>query len=280
MQDGTEPKLVITVTKPEKTGEGINSYISYLIITKTSLPAFSQTEFSVIRRFNDFVWLHQHLYEEFPGLVVPPLPEKLLVGRFSPEFVENRRRALERFLNRTAAHQELCQSESFKLFLEADDDLLRKRKGADKQSKKSRVGGLVQWMNDTVQQVSTSFSSTTVEKTAEDLEFEAVSSYIDGLEPHMQAVFKQAQGLVQRKQELGNSLFEFGQAFTLLGQAEAGSLGDGMMNMGKTADALSVHASRYAEKEAQSFEEPIHDYIRIIGAVKEAMAKRNQKKVC
>lgn len=41
-------------------------------------------------RYSDFVWLHGQLELEVPGAIVPPLPEKAVVGRFTPEFIEAR----------------------------------------------------------------------------------------------------------------------------------------------------------------------------------------------
>lgn len=55
-----------------------------------------------------------------PGVVVPPPPEKQAVGRFDSNFVESRRAALERMLNKTAAHPTLQQDGDLKLFLESD----------------------------------------------------------------------------------------------------------------------------------------------------------------
>ena len=57
-------------------------------------------------------------------------------------------------------------------------------------------------------------------------------------------------------------LHEFGMAFTTLGQAEAGALGEGLTQTGAAADKLSSLANAKAEKEALVFEEPIHEYIR------------------
>lgn len=36
------------------------------------------------------------LVETHPGLIVPPLPEKQVIGRFEDDFIEYRMRALER----------------------------------------------------------------------------------------------------------------------------------------------------------------------------------------
>lgn len=53
-------------------------------------------------------------------MVVPAPPEKQAVGRFDANFVESRRAALERMLNKTAAHPILQHDGDLKLFLESE----------------------------------------------------------------------------------------------------------------------------------------------------------------
>lgn len=53
-------------------------------------------------------------------MVVPPPPEKQAVGRFESNFVEARRAALEKMLNKTAAHPTLQHDADLKLFLESE----------------------------------------------------------------------------------------------------------------------------------------------------------------
>jgi sorting nexin-1/2 len=74
----------------------------------------------VSRRFRDFLWLYNQLHNNNPGIIVPPPPEKQAVGRFNAEFVESRRQALERMLNKTAAHPTLQHDGDLKLFLESE----------------------------------------------------------------------------------------------------------------------------------------------------------------
>lgn len=52
--------------------------------------------------------------------MVPPPPEKQAVGRFESNFVESRRQALEKMLNKTAAHPTLQHDPDLKLFLESE----------------------------------------------------------------------------------------------------------------------------------------------------------------
>lgn len=44
--------------------------------------------------------------------------------RFSAEFIEMRRQALDVFINRIASHNELQQSEVLKTFLQADEEVI------------------------------------------------------------------------------------------------------------------------------------------------------------
>jgi len=60
------------------------------------------------------------LHANNPGIIVPPPPEKQAVGRFNADFVESRRQALERMLNKAAAHPTLQHDGDLKLFLESD----------------------------------------------------------------------------------------------------------------------------------------------------------------
>lgn len=81
-ESGDTFELDITVANPEKVGEGMSSYISYSIKTKTTMPDFKRPETTVRRRFSDFLGLHQRLAEKHinKGRVVPPAPEKSMLG--------------------------------------------------------------------------------------------------------------------------------------------------------------------------------------------------------
>jgi sorting nexin-1/2 len=76
---------------------------------------------AVLRRYSDFVWLHERLSKERAGAILPPLPEKQAVSRFSSSFIEERRVQLERFLRRVAVHPELYDAGCLDTFLRADD---------------------------------------------------------------------------------------------------------------------------------------------------------------
>uniref|UniRef100_A0A8C1UMZ9 Sorting nexin 2 n=1 Tax=Cyprinus carpio TaxID=7962 RepID=A0A8C1UMZ9_CYPCA len=114
-------------------GDGMNAYMVYKVMTKTSLSIFSRDEVCVKRRFSDFLGLYSKLASKYMhmGYIVPPAPEKSIVGMTkvkvgkedlsSVEFVEKRRSALERYLLRTVKHPALLKDPDVLQFLESSE---------------------------------------------------------------------------------------------------------------------------------------------------------------
>ena len=51
------------------------------VLRQTNLPEYQGPEKIVIRRYSDFVWLRDRLFDKYKGVFVPPLPEKSAVGK-------------------------------------------------------------------------------------------------------------------------------------------------------------------------------------------------------
>lgn len=73
--------IKVKVVEPVTVGDGMNKHTTYKVQTETSLPQFKESEFSVQRRFNEFLWLYQQLLANNPGVIVPPPPEKHAMGK-------------------------------------------------------------------------------------------------------------------------------------------------------------------------------------------------------
>ncbi|XP_045769687.1 sorting nexin-12 [Maniola jurtina] len=110
--------LEIDVVNPVTMGVGKKRYTDYEVRMRTNLPVFKVKESSVRRRYSDFEWLRNEL-ERDSKIVVPPLPGKALKrqlpfrgddGIFEEEFIEDRRKGLEVFINKIAGHP-LAQNE-------------------------------------------------------------------------------------------------------------------------------------------------------------------------
>mmetsp|Transcript_37182 Transcript_37182/g.68862 ORF Transcript_37182/g.68862 Transcript_37182/m.68862 type:complete len:556 (-) Transcript_37182:74-1741(-) len=312
----------VTVSDPVIHADGMNKYTSFRVDCRPPLndpstasataannpvDVFLQNNpgqySSVLRRYSDFLWLYERLHKEKAGAIVPPLPDKQAVSRFSPEFVEDRRRALEKFLRRVVLHPELWAAECLLTFLRADDVGFQHAKNTSKMedgnggSNHGGVGGesmmsgslggagafnlapknkagIKKWFSE----AKTTFSGDLVTSPDDDL-FDEIERYVEALAIQMKRVSTQASGLVRKSKEIANGLFEFGLAFHQLGQSEGEELGAKLQLVGGTADRLSSMAAQQAEAEFRRLEEPFKDYIKIIFAVKLALNRRQEKRV-
>ncbi|CAG2162996.1 unnamed protein product [Oppiella nova] len=110
--------LEIDVVNPITHGIARNRYTDYEVRMRSNLPVFKLKESSVRRRYSDFEWLRSEL-ERDSKIVVPPLPGKAWKrqmpfrndeGIFEEDFIEERRKGLEQFINKVAGHP-LAQNE-------------------------------------------------------------------------------------------------------------------------------------------------------------------------
>ncbi|XP_071851154.1 sorting nexin-7-like isoform X3 [Apostichopus japonicus] len=121
MDDQDTHDVFITVDDPRKHVTKMETYATYKVSTKTTRGDFDQPEYSLRRRYTDFLWLRQKLEETQPTHLVPPLPEKhsMKLDRFGTEFLTTRQRALNKFMTRISEHPTLSFNEYFKIFLTA-----------------------------------------------------------------------------------------------------------------------------------------------------------------
>ncbi|CDH58696.1 predicted protein [Lichtheimia corymbifera JMRC:FSU:9682] len=96
------------VNQPIRIGVGYGSYICYscTVLSDKGPPI------SVRKRYSDFVELREELVRRYPRLKssIPKLPPKKVVGKFTPAFVEQRRRDLEYFFKYVVLHPTLGTS--------------------------------------------------------------------------------------------------------------------------------------------------------------------------
>ena len=87
-ESGDTFDFIITVSDPAKMGDGMGAYIAYTVSTKTSMPSFKNPECTVKRRFSDFLGLGHRVSEKYTlkGCIVPPAPEKSVVGEWTGLF--------------------------------------------------------------------------------------------------------------------------------------------------------------------------------------------------
>ncbi|XP_056379077.1 sorting nexin-7 isoform X2 [Hyla sarda] len=204
--------LFITVDEPESHITAIETFITYRIATKTTRSEFDSSEFEVRRRYQDFLWLKSRLEDAHPTLIIPPLPEKFIVKgmveRFNDDFIETRRKALHKFLNRIADHPTLTFNEDFKIFLTAQAWELT--------SHKKQGPGLLSRMGQTIKAVASSVRG--VKNRPE--EFTELGEYVDDFGQKISVLDKVSQRIHKEEKDYYEELKEYGPIYTLWSASE------------------------------------------------------------
>lgn len=255
------PYLKITVSSPQKEVEssnsivpGGNTFVTYQITTKTNMPEFGGPQFTVRRRFKDVVTLSDRLIEAYRGFFIPPRPEKSVVESQvmqKHEFVEQRRNALEKYLQRLAEHPIIKQSDELRVFLQVQGKLpllptaavtSRMLDGATRLSKQllgdNSGGGSVRiqpqdvvqpaksrWdflriMKEMNQAMSNDWGGLKPSIDEEDTWFLENKERLLNLEKQLTSASKQAELFVKAQQDMAETMGEFGLAFIKLTKFE------------------------------------------------------------
>eukprot|EP00249_Psilotum_nudum_P019179 c27128_g2_i1 orf=275-1996(+) len=311
--------LHVTVTQPQKVQEDVNSfvpgsgsYVTYQIVTRTNIPEYGGTDFSVRRRFRDVVTLGDRLAEIYRGYFIPPRPDKSIVESQvmqKQEFIEQRRIALEKYFRRLSAHPVLRKSKELRLFLQSqgklplaptNDMASRMLDGAlnlprqlfgegsttitPQDVAQPAKGGrdLVRMFKELKQSVRNDWGGSRPAIVEEDKDFLEKKDKLEDLERQLSDASQQAEALVKAQQEMGETVGELGLALIKLGKFETE---EAMLNTQRThaADAkrvatAAVKASRfYREANAQSVKhlDQLHEYLGLMQAVHAAFTDRS-----
>lgn len=116
------PEKRSSVGKPDHTIFHLTTIFDASIDIDSDIDDDSPVTVEVERRYSHFVLLHSLLSQRFPVLVIPTLPPKIYAGRFQAQFVETRRRDLERWLSRIGRHPVLRSCELVRGFLALESD--------------------------------------------------------------------------------------------------------------------------------------------------------------
>ncbi|PVH88983.1 Vps5-domain-containing protein [Cadophora sp. DSE1049] len=268
IEQAAKPTFDITVGDPHKVGDLTSSHIVYLVRTKTSSKAYRQPEFAVTRRYRDFLWLYTSLHANNPGVVVPPPPEKQAVGRFDTNFVESRRAALERMLNKTAAHPTLQHDADLKLFLESEAfnvDVKHKERKEPLGESKGMFSGLG---------LSVGGGGKFVEQ---DDWFHERRVYLDALENQLKALLKAMDTVVAQRKGLAEAAGDFSASLHALSTVElSASLSGPLEGLSDLQIRIKELYDRQAQQDVLTLGITIDEYIRLIGSIKQAFGSRQK----
>jgi len=139
-----------------------------------------------------------------------------VTGNFEPTFIQLRRGALEKFLQRIAAHPVLRTSEDLQIFLEANDETLQAAKAtvshAVTQAGGKKEKGFFQWAKETAQGMSNAVGKLPEE--FNDPAYEEQKLKIEELKNQVTNLQRYTMRLVYRMRELSVIKTELGDIHT------------------------------------------------------------------
>ncbi|XP_076158888.1 sorting nexin-1a isoform X2 [Alosa pseudoharengus] len=270
-------ELNVSVTNPEKVGDGINAYLAYRVSTQTTLPMFKSKTFVVRRRFSDFLGLYEKLSEKLSqnGYIVPPPPEKsilgmtkLKVGKEDPssaEFVEKRRAALERFLQRVLCHPSLLQDPDVREFLEKEE----LPRAVNTQAFSG--AGFLKIINRATDAV----TKMTIKMNESDIWFEEKLQEVEGEDQQLRKLHVLVDSLANHRKDLSAHTAMFAKSIGMLGSSEDNTaLSRVLCQLAEVEDKIEQLHQEQAGNDFFIFAELLADYIRLLGAVRGCFDQR------
>ncbi|XP_030627232.1 sorting nexin-1a [Chanos chanos] len=270
-------ELNISVTNPEKVGDGMNAYMAYKVSTQTTMPMFRNKTFTVRRRFSDFLGLYEKLSEKHSqnGYIVPPPPEKSILGMTkvkvgkedpsSAEFVERRRAALERYLQRVVSHPSLLQDPDVREFLERDE--LPRAVSTQALS----GAGFLKMINKATDAV----SKMTIKMNESDIWFEEKLQEVESEDQQLRKLHAMVDSLVNHRKELSVNTAVFAKSVAMLGSSEDNTaLSRALSQLAEVEDKIEQLHAEQASNDFFIFAELLADYIRLLGAVRASFDQR------
>ncbi|EPY81744.1 sorting nexin-1 isoform 1 [Camelus ferus] len=263
--------LTVGITDPEKIGDGMNAYVAYKVTTQTSLPMFRSKQFAVKRRFSDFLGLYEKLSEKHSqnGFIVPPPPEKSLIGMTkvkvgkedssSAEFLEKRRAALERYLQRIVNHPTMLQDPDVREFLEKEE--LPRAVGTQTLS----GAGLLKMFNKATDAV----SKMTIKMNESDIWFEEKLQEVECEEQRLRKLHAVVEMLVNHRKELALNTAQFAKSLAMLGSSEDNTaLSRALSQLAEVEEKIEQLHQEQANSDFFLLAELLSDYIRLLAIVR------------
>uniref|UniRef100_A0A674G9G8 Sorting nexin-30 n=1 Tax=Taeniopygia guttata TaxID=59729 RepID=A0A674G9G8_TAEGU len=193
-----------------------------------------------------------------------PLPEKFVVkgvvDRFSEEFVETRRKALDKFLKRITDHPVLSFNEHFNVFLTAKDLNAYKKQGM----------ALLSKMGESVKYVTGGYKLRT-----RPLEFAAIGDYLDTFSLKLGTIDRIAQRIIKEQLEYLVELREYGPVYSTWGGLEV-ELSEPLEGVSACIGNCCTALEELSEDMTEDFLPVLREYILYAESMKNVLKKRDQ----
>lgn len=255
------------------------------VTTKTNHPRYKNRQYATIRRFSDFLGLHEILVGKYlrKGRIVPPAPEKNIIGTtkvkmsspssqtesntgVNTDFLENRRSALERYLNRTAQHPVLSIDTDFMNFLMSDQELPRAVNTAALSG--AGVLRLFNKFGETVNKITYKMDET-------DPWFEDKINDIENIDLCMQKLHGALKSLVLQRRELAALTGSVAKSAAMLSPIEDNTgLSRALSQLTDVEEKVELLRSEQANSDHSILSETVKDYIGLLGANKDVFHER------
>ncbi|KAA0157256.1 hypothetical protein FNF27_04981 [Cafeteria roenbergensis] len=281
---GGDSFLDIRVGEPQTQGDGRAPYTTYKIVSsQRGIERFEQSTFEVVRRYSDFDWLRKRLLMVAPTVAVPPLPPKdgLPVKNFHDEFIESRNRGLQRFVDRIASHPRLRVAEPVFQFLTLEDTGFTAVKDATRpKMTESMQRGVFSMMSAAGSAIGSAVDrvrgapSDPATRTAADLSFEELSTYINGVHAALVRAEKAAGSMLTKRLEAAGRMLEYWKGYETLGNHEKEDLGASFSKIGSTMHNQGKMEAMLASGELRWFREDLRDAIAVAEAAQAAFRYR------
>jgi sorting nexin-1/2 len=257
------------------------------MVTAPSLSAsISFTRVYLVTPLNLSIYrrLSEHLVESMPGVIIPPLPEKQIIGRFDDDFIEYRMRAFEKFLNRVASHDKLSKSIYFETFLMASESTFAAAKLRSQTAVYSAATSTANWLGVAFSSITPKIGqrAETSERTAVDIQLDDVGEKVTRQIELMTTVREQAYELVKASCESSVALADLSSSFQAVGDIESNydpTVGSLYSTTGVFISDLAVEVGKAARASIVSFEEPIIEQLNMLQSVRRALAQRENARM-
>uniref|UniRef100_V5EPV7 PX domain-containing protein n=1 Tax=Kalmanozyma brasiliensis (strain GHG001) TaxID=1365824 RepID=V5EPV7_KALBG len=277
--------FTIRVGDPQRIGDPMTAHIVYTVRTTTDHPSFRAASFSSLRRYRDFRWLHAALVQNNPGIIVPPVPEKVSIGRFAAELVEARRMGLETCVNKIASHPLLQLDEDFRLFLESENF------AADVKARDAVKGPIITPEQKTYKSWGSALLGSVVPSSSSlssgflsaasfvevDPWFDDQRMYLDSLESSLKGMVKSISSLSAQRKSLVTATHDLAQVLTTLsGSSLSRSLSTCFAGLAEVQTRAMQLDDLQAEADVRSLGTTMYEYERVVGSIRKTFVVRTE----
>ncbi|TPX37299.1 hypothetical protein SeLEV6574_g07933 [Synchytrium endobioticum] len=265
------PAPIIQITDAQKISEFGSSYISYTIQTDVTDPYIFHLESR--HRYSDFEGLRKLLQKVHPTIVVPPIPEKHSVAAYAakpgkakddPNVIEKRKRLLQSFLNRVAAHPILGREHVFHQFLQPNISWIENLASS----------GLAHHLRKKEPKASLITDKPTLKRP--DPLYVASEDFTSKFASHISHLLKVHKKIVKHHQEIASTYTELGSTYNGWSLSET-LLSEAIEKVGQAIDSTVLATHSLSSTLEERFSEPLQEYSQFSRIIEKVLLIRHKR---